>query len=413
MRELLASRPATSGPFKPEEDNASRPEAPVPVLLLNATSLNTGHNWRFEAVAMGEPLRASEWWVEIDKNTRYARTHYTDMTPKQADFPLGHAVAASACVPALFHPLAVSDLFEGKRVQLVDGGVHDNQGVCGLYDTDCKELIVSDASGQLSDLDKPGTRMAASAGRATRGIYGDRVREEQLSDSWRNYDSLIVHLRRGLAAPTVYPHPATGPTPEPTAAGQRRYGDIDPKAAGLIARTRTDLDAFSEIEAYSLGAWGYAMTGDELAQKGHAADAAQGSWEFQRLAEPLKQPSEELIAQLETARKLFFKSWRTSWATKVVGIVLALIGLAVMVALVCGLMQLSARLLVLLGVAALVVIGLYLEKIPVPTRYSDPVFTRLNPVLLAPFLWLGSKITLALTPAFLKAGRAERIEPAP
>ena len=37
------------------------------------------------------------------------------------------------------------------------------------------------------------------------------------------------------------------------------------------------------------------------------------------------------------------------------------------------------------------------------------MFTRVAPVLAAPFLWLGSRITLALTPTFLKAGRADAV----
>jgi hypothetical protein len=35
-------------------DNTGR-RAKVPILLINATALNNGHNWRFEASTMGEP----------------------------------------------------------------------------------------------------------------------------------------------------------------------------------------------------------------------------------------------------------------------------------------------------------------------------------------------------------------------
>lgn len=408
MRELVIRPSGRDDDFHPEEDNATRREAPVPVLLINATSLNSGHSWRFEAVAMGEPLRSDERWVEIDKNTRYARTRYEDMTPVQANFPLGVAVAASACVPGLFHPLAISELFVDKRVQLVDGGVHDNQGVCGLFDADCTELIVSDASGQLADLDDPSTRIPASVGRSTRGVYGDRIREEQLSDSWRNYTSLIVHLRRGLPAPTIYARRADGTVPPETTGGQQSYG-INSDAARLLSRVRTDLDAFSEIEAYSLGAHGYAMTGRELTDQGHGPGEATGTWRFQRLAAPLAldPPPAELMDQLENARKLFLRSWRTGWRARIVAIVLGLVAAAVAGALIVGAIMLPAWIPVTAGLVTLSLVAIYFEKLPIPRRYTDWLFTRVGPVLVAPFLWLGSRVTLALTPTFLNAGRLD------
>ncbi|GAI01928.1 unnamed protein product, partial [marine sediment metagenome] len=52
MRELKI-RPEERD-FCPRTDNAGR-DAKVPILLINATALNTGHNWRFEATKMGEP----------------------------------------------------------------------------------------------------------------------------------------------------------------------------------------------------------------------------------------------------------------------------------------------------------------------------------------------------------------------
>src|SRR5215467_8724404 len=48
--------------------------------------------------------------------------------PDYQHFRLGHAVAASSSVPGLFEPLVLPDLYKGKTVRLVDGGVYDNQG---------------------------------------------------------------------------------------------------------------------------------------------------------------------------------------------------------------------------------------------------------------------------------------------
>ncbi|MCK4828972.1 patatin-like phospholipase family protein, partial [bacterium] len=116
--------------FYPRTDNAGR-DAKVPILLINATTLNSGHNWRFEATKMGEPPRMDDVIRDIDKNLRLLRPKlYKEIVKKQQNIELGLAVAASACVPGLFHPLAISGLYpEGIRVQLVDGGVHDNQGI--------------------------------------------------------------------------------------------------------------------------------------------------------------------------------------------------------------------------------------------------------------------------------------------
>src|SRR5262245_56833388 len=220
VRDLLV-RPAGAAPgFNPFRDNAQRENAPVPVLIVNATSLNTGHAWRFEAVRMGEYPRDEEYWVEIDKNKRLEVTDWENIAPHQRSFELGLAVAASSCVPGLFHPLAVSNLFRyriGKstrelRVQLVDGGVHDNQGVGTLLDAGCERVVVSDASGQMADMDEPSTRIPATVTRATSGIYGDRVREEQLSDARRRPGgSALIHLRKGLPALVVPPLPDDDP----------------------------------------------------------------------------------------------------------------------------------------------------------------------------------------------------------
>jgi NTE family protein len=56
MRDLLIQPKGHETAFDPDAGNATR-KARVPVLLLEATTLNTGHNWRFEAVYMGEPPR--------------------------------------------------------------------------------------------------------------------------------------------------------------------------------------------------------------------------------------------------------------------------------------------------------------------------------------------------------------------
>ncbi|MBI5471568.1 MAG: patatin-like phospholipase family protein, partial [Ignavibacteriae bacterium] len=132
--------------FHPKYHNWKR-EAKVPMLILNATALNSGHTWQFTASWMGEPPMEID--EEIDSNKRLRRMYYHEAPEKYRRFRLGHAVAASACVPGLFEPLALPNLYEDVTVRLVDGGVHDNQGTGSLKEQDCTVMVVSDASGQM------------------------------------------------------------------------------------------------------------------------------------------------------------------------------------------------------------------------------------------------------------------------
>ncbi|HYO90209.1 MAG TPA: tetratricopeptide repeat-containing protein, partial [Pyrinomonadaceae bacterium] len=59
--------------FKPKYDNWER-QTKVPDLILNATSLNTGHNWQFTASWMGEPPAGID--SEIDSNYRLRRVYH-------------------------------------------------------------------------------------------------------------------------------------------------------------------------------------------------------------------------------------------------------------------------------------------------------------------------------------------------
>ena len=85
--------------FAPKRDNWCR-QAKVPVLILNATSLNTGHSWQFTASWMGEsPTRID---TTIDGNERLRQMYYWEAPEPHRNVRLGAAVAASSCVPGLF-----------------------------------------------------------------------------------------------------------------------------------------------------------------------------------------------------------------------------------------------------------------------------------------------------------------------
>ena len=172
-------------PDSPE--NAKR-EAPVPILLLESTTLNTGHNWRFEAKYMGEPDRQSDVTVpgvpgdptDVDKNEVLLRAEWSTLPETLQDFPLGRAVAASAAFPAGFMPVQINGLYPDLVVDLTDGGVHDNQGVEGLVDRGCTHIVISDGSGQMQDEDRPGTWVPKVLSRVV-SIYGDAEREQRCS----------------------------------------------------------------------------------------------------------------------------------------------------------------------------------------------------------------------------------------
>ena len=179
MRELIIQPAGASPGFSPRTMNAAR-RAKVPILTLNACSLNTGRAWHFTAMRMGEPPSNDDISREIDKRDRLRRAEeYDHLPPVQATIPVGLAVAASSCVPGLFPPLALSNLYPGVRVQLVDGGAYDNQGVTALLNLGCDRVVVSDASGQMDFVAAPGTSMLEVIGRVST-VVTDRVRDLEL-----------------------------------------------------------------------------------------------------------------------------------------------------------------------------------------------------------------------------------------
>jgi NTE family protein len=263
MRELVVA-PAGDSSFSPKRRNAAR-VTKVPMLLLNATSLNTGHNWRFEALWMGEHIRESKEAKVIDKNEWLSRTSYDTLDDRLYNFPLPHAVAASTAVPGVFPPMSITGMYpEETRVKLVDGGVHDNQGLQGLIDMGCERVIVSDASGQLTDIRSPSSDMLPVLTRSV-SVLSDRVREEQLHammSGERPY--LFLHLRRGVT-PRVVKTVAADEAGASTR--QRMRADLPEMLTPYqddLARVRTDLDSFSEVEAYSLMLNGYKMVEADL-----------------------------------------------------------------------------------------------------------------------------------------------------
>lgn len=323
--------------FKPKFHNWRR-RAKVPVLLLNTTSLNSGHNWFFTGSWMGEPPGLIG--TEIDVNQRYRRLYYAQApTEELRRFRLGHAVAASSCVPGMFEPLVLHDLYPDRTVRLVDGGVHDNQGVAGLLDEGCTLILCSDASGQMPDAARPGSDPAGVLLRVT-GVLQDRVREAQYLDLRSRLESrslsgvFFIHTKKELH---THPLDWVGCDEPPEASDDAptdpctSYG-VDRIVQRKLSELRTDLDAFSEVEAYALMASGYLMARRELEvlQQRHTRDGQPGTWGDYDLAAPtltdwpfspmipiLGSPAgasaarTDLEMQLDIGKSLFLKAWRS------------------------------------------------------------------------------------------------------
>ena len=255
--------------FVPKYDNWRRANK-VPILILNATTLNTGHNWQFTATFMGES--PNQIVQEVDGNERLRRMYFDEKMPEEyKKLPLGLAVAASAAVPGLFRPVRLANLYEKRDVELVDGGVHDNQGVAGLLEQDCNVILVSDASGQLVAELNP-SRLETSVLPRSNNILMARVREMEYrhliarKEAGLLRELLFVHLKKNLAVePRNWLHcdlakeetESQGVSPESDA--PTSY-DVRAKVQNLLAGIRTDLDVFCEAEAKALMSSGYRMT---------------------------------------------------------------------------------------------------------------------------------------------------------
>ncbi|MEM1054746.1 MAG: patatin-like phospholipase family protein [Bacteroidota bacterium] len=216
---------------------------------------------------------------------------------------IGDAVGASACFPPVFSPFMVSGIYDDAHVQtlgLTDGGVFDNAGITGLLDEQCACIIASDTGGvfetesvakadHLSLVQRLSLILQANLGSIQRNFVRERRRfnrdlerveekvkrveekvkrvEEEVAQNAKTAGvarDALTQLRgardsrplRGLA----YFHIESDP-PNPTRGGEnKRPGALSLTAAPhLLARIRTDLDAFGDAEINALANHGYAL----------------------------------------------------------------------------------------------------------------------------------------------------------
>jgi NTE family protein len=304
----------------------------IPILTINATSLNTGHRWQFTSSWVGEsPLPG----CSIDTNVTLKLLRLDGIYPapldskwqppapsnelenlrqrKLKDLNLSDAVAASACVPGIFTPLSIHDLYWNSRkeeivVELVDGGVFDNQGLDALFAADCTHIICSDASGQLEDSRTPSSQILSVVGR-TNDILMTRVRAECLEKLQAGKAHFaFFHLRDAFEGNHEYPS-IPGPADR-----------SDNKTDGHIYRLsnlRTDLDTFTDMEAFTLMYDGYCLSDSRLVTRSSALNLGTpveipgaGRWRFLAIRKIISCSPLKLLEQLHVGANRSFKVFR-------------------------------------------------------------------------------------------------------
>jgi predicted acylesterase/phospholipase RssA len=376
MRDLLIS--PVEGAVDPDSAENAKRNGPVPILLLEATTLNTGHNWRFEAGYMGEPDRQSDVTVpgrqgdptDVDKNETLLRSKWSDLPEPLRDFPLGRAVAASAAFPGGFMPVQIKNLYPGLVVDLTDGGVHDNQGVEGLVNRGCTHIVISDGSGQMKDVDKPGTWVPKVLSRVV-SIYGDTEREQRLLRAIAEDEFAFFHLQSGLPNRIRFPGGTTIDVPPRMTTSD--FG-VDQEAQKRLAGVRTNLDAFSELEAWALAKDGHAIAA-HVTPTLRPAVAALGK----PLSQPVSWPWDDVDLVNPTARLL---SVLAKGKREILGLFLPLFLMAVAAIVLVG-YCLHAHGWVIFGIAVGVLVALVLYVAPEVPFVSAFLYEVVMPAVLA------------------------------
>ncbi len=283
------------------EDTAA--DTRVPFLILNCTCLNTGHLWQFTSRSVGEKRTKNEaghdiaflenFQIDDDGLTRGQREILDNVT-------LGQAVAASCCVPGIFEPLKVRNLYKnGDRpltVRLVDGGLVDNQGLTSLFAEECTHVICSDASDILQFEQHPSIQFLDGAMRAN-DILMDRIRSKSLNElfDYGRKRYLLFDLGDHDTRDHIFPEDSA---------------DL----VHALTRIRTDLDSFTDREADTLMYYGYQFSKKviekcefELIQD---KPQATGEWRFLKIKDLFLTDSarrRELLYHLDVGSRQMFK----------------------------------------------------------------------------------------------------------
>ncbi len=413
--------------FEPKIYNWRR-QTKVPVLILNATTLNTGHAWQYTTSFMGE----SPWGIDpnADGTNRLRRMYHGEAPPEHRATSLSQAVVASACVPGLFEPIRIDGLYRleerGRKpepliLRHVDGGVHDNQGIASLFEQGCSVVLVSDASGQTALAPDPGGGTLASLTRSN-SILMERVRQEQYArlDTMQKggllKGAMFIHLKKDLDVVPVdwvgceEPRDDSNQTDEPVT----EYG-IRKQVQELLAGIRTDLDSFSEVEAYALMASGYRMTEYYLPQvqvlPTHTQEGAE--WDFLAIESVLRDSMtsdksyRHLLRLLRSAGSRMFRIWSQS---RVLPLIILLSSAAGIVLTAAWLIHDGGPPRISIMVNGWVIFALVILMIPLASPLVREHVGRIVIGLLGLVLWIPAQFHLrVIDRIFLRMGRLNQL----
>ena len=279
------------------------PETRVPYLIINATSLNTGHLWQFTSVSAGEQRVSHEAGHDIGflKKFNYSDERLTIEERKILyNITLGQAVAASSCVPGIFEPLQIGNLYKAEgsplTVRLADGGLVDNQGLTSLFVEGCTHIICSDASEILKIEHHPSTQFLNVALR-TNDILMDRIRRRSLDELFRYGSGRFALFDLGDFDTRAHIFPADSEN-----------------FVRALARIRTAMDSFTDREADTLMYYGYRLSRKILKHNGfellREPLPATRNWRFLEIPERFfgnEAARKELLLHLEVGSRQMFK----------------------------------------------------------------------------------------------------------
>jgi predicted acylesterase/phospholipase RssA len=231
---------------------------------------------------------------------------------------LGDAVGASACFPPVFPPFTLLGLYDDlwvTKVGLTDGGVYDNVGISTLMEEGCTDIIASDTGGVFDVTQRVSTGRIGMSGRIV-SILMDDVAEHQLGalrDCLRVTRALeriaegaeLGDIRssyelRGLSVFRINSKLPDGP-------GLTESFDCE-----VLARMRTDLDVFGDVEIAALENHGYNLA-DRYLRK-HLCDSSYvkpAYWHPATAAPfPLAASDQRIKSVLVAGQSRFFRSLR-------------------------------------------------------------------------------------------------------
>jgi predicted acylesterase/phospholipase RssA len=260
--------------FNPRFQNFKRKNK-VPVLVINTTNLNNGHNFQFHATKMGE-IKS-----ETDKNFRVS--FLRSGCDVYDNFLISEAVAASSAVPGIFPALKIK--LQDIELNLVDGGVYENIGLNALFSENVDEIIVSDGGYEMNNIKK------LSFGYSLRafGLFKYLTRTiDVLMDVNKDliYEKIIQDKILNVLADSRKEFEVD--------CDNKKYNE-QTNFEELFTKIRTDLDKFNIYESYAIIYFGYKKMKEILEKKGYKINEYNFSfkeieslWESRELKEVLR-----------------------------------------------------------------------------------------------------------------------------